>query len=166
MEPLVADHCPDARSAPLWLAPARRLAGQDRAAVVAHLLRLSPEDRRMRFLRAMTDASIAAYADRLDLDEAACFGFLDAKGAVVALGEALPLGLDGVEAAFSTDAGWRSVGLARALFAAMTPWAAGVGRTRIVLHCDARNRAMRALLRSVEATVEVAGGEVDAVCTV
>lgn len=143
-----------------------RLTVHDRAAVLGHLLRLDAVDRRSRFMQMPTDDAIASYVARIDFGAAACFGCFDDAGELVALAEGLACDanpLRCVEAALSTDAGWRQRGLARLGFEALQAWCSDRGVERIVLHCDARNTAMRRLLRSMAAATTVEGGEVDAV---
>jgi GNAT superfamily N-acetyltransferase len=143
-----------------------RLTWRDRTAVLDHLVRLDADDRRLRFMQALTDAAIAGYVARIDFSASTCFGCFDDAGGLVALAEGLPCDanpLRCVEAALSTDAGWRQRGLARLGFEALEAWCSERGVERIVLRCDARNTAMRRLLRSMAATTTVEDGEVDAV---
>lgn len=144
----------------------RRLEERDRPAVLAHLQRLGDEDRRLRFLQTTTDEMLQAYVSRLCFDSAPCFGFFDAAGSLIALAEGLPDAdeeLRSLEAAFTTDAGWRRRGLASTLFDTLKQQLAARGGSEIVLHCDARNRPMRGLLLRVDAVIEVDGSEVHAV---
>lgn len=144
----------------------RRLTSLDRIAVLGHLVRLDAVDRRLRFMQVSTDEAIAGYVARIDFGASACFGCFDEAGDLVALAEGLPCEADSprcVEAALSTDAAWRQRGLARIGFGALVAWCLDRGVERIVLCCDARNVAMRRLLRSVAASTTVEDGEVDAV---
>jgi GNAT superfamily N-acetyltransferase len=52
----------------------QRLNEEARAAVLAHLLALSPQDRSMRFGASLASDFIAAYVDRIDFDHDAVFG--------------------------------------------------------------------------------------------
>jgi GNAT superfamily N-acetyltransferase len=159
-EPSRCHAAPNGRPVP------RRLTPDDRGAVLDHLLRLDDADRRLRFMQASTDGLIAGYVARIDFSGSACFGCFDDAGELVALAEGLACEASAprcVEAALSTDAGWRQCGLARLGFAALEAWCSGRGVERIVLHCDARNTAMRRLLHAMAAVTTVEDGEVDAV---
>ena len=142
-----------------------RLHAGDRAAILDHLLRLDGEARRMRFMQASADAALAAYVERIDFLDAICLGAFDDDGRLVALVEGLPYrnGMHVcVEAAFSTDAEHRRRGLARSGYDQLKARCQALGIDRIVVHCCARNTAMRRLLQAVEAVAQVEGGEVDA----
>ena len=152
---------------PASAGPVSLLTADARPEVLAHLLRLSDADRRSRFLRCMTDASIEAHAASLDFDAAIRFG-IRRHGRLVAMVEGFVFGPSGaarMEVAFSTDAAWRRRGLARALEAAVAEHAARCGVVRIVARCDARNGPMAALLRAFAAVVEREDGELNATWT-
>jgi len=154
------------RAAPNGYREPVRLTPDDRPAVLRHLLRLDAADRRLRFMQASTDGAIAGYVARIDFSASACFGCFDDAGELVSLAEGLACGANArrcVEAAMSTDARWRQHGLARLGFEALEAWCSVRGVERIVLYCDARNTAMRHLLRSMAAVTKVEDGEVDAV---
>ena len=141
------------------------VSAQDRARLLAHFLRLSPEDRRMRYMRAMSDENLQAQVAALDLTVDARVALLDPGGALVALGEGFVYAAGPrreMEVAFSTDAPWRRRGLARHLGFALARRAAERGVERVVLHCDRCNVGMRRLLGSVGAATHVEDGEVTA----
>jgi GNAT superfamily N-acetyltransferase len=143
-----------------------RLTSHDCAAVLGHLLRLDAADRRLRSMQALTEGAIAGYVARIDFSASACFGCFDDACELVALAKGLACDVKPVrcvEAALSTDVGWRQRGLARLGFEAFEAWCSDRGVERIVLHCDARNTAMHRLLRSMAATTTVEDGQVDAV---
>ncbi|MDX1540176.1 MAG: GNAT family N-acetyltransferase, partial [Geminicoccaceae bacterium] len=68
----------------------RRLWSFEREPVQQHLLRLDPEDRRLRFGGQVNDHGIRAYCDRLDWNRAVLIGHLVA-GEIRGLGELKPL---------------------------------------------------------------------------
>ena len=136
-----------------------------REQLLAHYLRLSPEDRRMRFMRVMADESLAAHVAALDLAVDSRVALLDRTGALVALGEGFCYAVGprrDMEVAFSTDAAWRRRGLARHLWSALARRAGECGVERVVLHCDHRNVGMCRLLRSMGAATHVAASDVSA----
>lgn len=140
------------------------LTADARPEVLAHLLRLSDGDLRMRFLRCMTVASIEAHAASLDFDAAIRLG-IRRQGRLVAMVEGFVFGAHGettMEVAFSTDPAWRRRGLARALGHAIAEIAARRGVVRIVARCDARNGPMKSLLQAFEAAIEREDGELSA----
>ncbi len=61
----------------------QHLNGNARAALVAHLLALPAEDRRLRFGSSLSPESIANYVDSIDLVHDAVFGVYDDRLALV-----------------------------------------------------------------------------------
>jgi len=61
----------------------RRLGQDDRAALAAHLISLSGDDRRNRFGGSSDDATIRRHCDGLDLEDTVCFAALDAYDDVI-----------------------------------------------------------------------------------
>ncbi len=134
------------------LSDPRRLNSGERSIVTAHLLRLSAEDRQLRFCRALGDDAISAYAQGIDFQHEVCLGTVDRQGALVAFAQGFQYKDRGervMEAAFSTDAAWRRRGLGQLLFAEVTDYAATSGIVRVIAQCLAGNRPMRVLLRTV-----------------
>lgn len=135
-----------------------RLTDIDRAAVRDHLLGLSEHDRQLRFCQHMTDAALSSYVDRIDFDVDVCLGVFGDADRLVALAQGFQYtdsGCHTMEAAFSTDAGWRRRGLAALLLAELTEDALRRGIKRVVALCMAGNHPMRALLRAVGAACTV-----------
>ena len=134
----------------------RRLYPVDRAAFVAHLLRLDGETRHERFGMAVSDAWIAAYAR-------GCFGTRDlvygffVQGEIRAAGELRQLenrelsGQRAAEAAFSVEPGWRRKGLGTALMQRIVRAAQNRLDSTLLLMCLAQNRAMQGLARKFSA---------------
>ena len=93
----------------------RGLEGRDRHDHAAHLLRLSPEDRRARFHAALTDDAIRAYSDGVDWDHALIFGAF-VGGVLRGLGELIPWpARDQGEASFSIEQPFQQIGLGKRL---------------------------------------------------
>ena len=142
----------------------RRLSDTDRPAVREHLLRLSAEDRALRYCSAMSDAVVEARVAALDFERTVCFGRFRA-GRLVSFAEGHRFETATgpcIEAAFTTDADYRRAGLARTLVRAVRRFARRASAARVVLHCLARNLPMRALLRSMGANTTCEDGEVEA----
>jgi len=147
------------------LAALRRLEDGDRPAALAHFLRLSEADRHMRFLQVMSDHAIDTYVRQIDFSKAMCFGVFDAEDKLVAFAEGIPYHTGArlmIEAAFSTDEGWRRNGLARKLCESLGEHATSAGVDRVVLHCHRRNAPMRALLRAMDAVTTFDEGDLEA----
>lgn len=140
------------------------LTGDARPEVLAHLLRLSDDDLRLRFLRCMTAASIEAHVASLDFDAAIRLG-IRRQGRLVAMVEGFIFGKHGettMEVAFSTDPAFRRRGLAGSLGKAIAKIAARRDVVRIVARCDARNVPMKSLLQAFDAEIEREDGELSA----
>ncbi len=147
----------------------RTVGEQERRELLAHYLRLSADDRRLRFLRVVPDEGLRAHVAALDLNCGVRLALFDSAGSLVALAEGFCYACGArheMEVAFSTDAPWRRLGLAKSLGSVMAAHARASGAQRMVLHCDARNAAMRSLLSSVGATSEIEEAEINAVWSV
>lgn len=142
---------------------------RDRHELLAHLLRLSEADRRMRFMQIMSNDALESHVAGIDLALNLRLALFDPNGSLVALAEGFSYVAGArreMEVAFSTDASWRRRGLAKRLWTAMVERARDHGVERMVLHCDSRNTGMRGLLSAVGATSSVEATEVHATCAV
>ena len=140
------------------------LTAEARCEVLAHLLRLSDDDLRMRFLRCMPAAAVEAHVASIDFEAGIRLG-VQHEGSLVAMAEGFVFDEHGervMEVAFSTDPAWRHQGLARALGESMSDIAARRGVARIVAHCDARNGPMKSLLQAFDALIERDEGDLRA----
>ena len=137
------------------LAHVRRLWRSDRDAMHAHLMRLDPDSRRLRFGGAVSDAFLGQYVDR-------CFGQGDLMFGVFVEGvlrgaaelrsekaiwaEGPPLGRHiRAEAAFSVEAEMRKQGIGVKLFERIQEAAQNHGVEEIEILCLPENVAMRRL---------------------
>ena len=125
----------------------------DSEAIVAHLLRLSPDDRSMRFAAGLvTEETIRRYVAGIPFERDAVFGVVDECGVLVALAHGCVYAVQGrsrVEAAFSVDADWRRQGLATRLMAALERFAMAMGAEALVGMCVVRNLPMRRMFEQV-----------------
>ncbi|MGU3536504.1 N-acetyltransferase family protein [Methylobacterium sp. A54F] len=146
----------------------RRLWPSDRAAILAYFLRLDPETRANRFMGAVSERGVRAYAEQAATAEGLAFGaFVD--GTLRGLGELRPGGprrlgrpLGGeAEAAFAVERGFRRRGLGSALFARIEAAARNRGVGDLHVRCLARNGPMRGLAAKHGATLMAAGPETD-----
>lgn len=127
----------------------RKLWPHERRAYLAHLLRLDPESRRLRFGAPITDHSVRSYAEATFGVEGPTFGLV-LDGKVRAAGElrgSFEWPRIAAEAAFSVEPPWRRQGVGAALFAVILEAARNRGFREIVLTCLPENAAMRALVR-------------------
>ena len=124
-----------------------RLSASHAEGIKEHLLRLSPDDRSLRFSAGLvTDESIRRYVASIPFERDAVLGLSDARGKVVGLAHGCVYEVRGgthIEAAFSIDAGWRQQGHARGLMEAVEAFAAETGAHALVGMCSARNHRMR-----------------------
>lgn len=123
-----------------------------RPSLLAHLLRLDPESRRLRFLTPMGDAGIAAHvaaAAPLALVVHAPDGAIRGCAALhpgAHCGEA--------ELALSVEPGWQSRGLGAALSAAAMAEARRLGCHDVALTCLRQNTPMLRIARSLQARAQ------------
>lgn len=128
------------------------LTNQDRQLILEHYIRLSPEDRRLRFFATLKDEVITNFVNNImDLEEGVAFGIL-VDGAVVAVAY---IGKSEVkedrieaEAGFSIDFSHRSRGYASILMAAIIGYCKGAGVDTLVMCCLRENKKMQAVARN------------------
>lgn len=123
------------------------LDAEDAAQIEAHLLRLSPQDRSLRFAAGLvTDETIRRHVASLRFDRDAVFGLRGADGSIVGLAHGcvyVVAGQTRIETAFSIDVEQRGRGLGALLMAAIEVFATGIAAQSLVGTCAARNLPMR-----------------------
>ena len=123
------------------------LKGTDRARIQAHLLRLRPEDRSLRFSAGLvTDETIRRYVAGIRFDDDLLMGLVDERDLLVGLvhGCVYPVRTQThIEAAFSLDAEWRGHGFGTRLMGALQARAGTRAGVALVGICAARNLKMR-----------------------
>lgn len=134
----------------------------DRKALRAHLQRLDPEARRLRFGGITTDDFIDAYVDTAFRLDATIFGvFVD--GEVRASAELRRIfggtALD-AEAAFAVEADWQDQGLGSELMQRILTTAQNRGIARVHMICLIGNARMRHIAGKFGARLTFAAGEV------
>jgi len=123
----------------------RRLWPSEAAAVQAHLLRLDPDDRQLRFGGIVRDTGIAAYVARIDWWRALIIG-AEIEGRQCALGELKAIRRDwqpAAEVAITVERPFQGRGLGSRIFRRLTTLAANRGFRRLYVRCVAQNRRMR-----------------------
>ncbi len=143
----------------------RRLWPGDRPAVLDYFLRLDPETRANRFMGAVGEAGVRAYAERAVTAEGLAIGaFVD--GVLRGLGELRPagsrrgfmLGAE-AEAAFAVEADFRRRGIGTALFGRIARAARNRGVGTLHVRCLDRNKPMLRLAAKLGADLYRGVGE-------
>jgi len=125
------------------------LQASDTERIRAHLLRLAPEDRSLRFAAGVvSDETINAYVKRIRFGHDLVLGLVSQRGLLFGLAHGCVFTRQGqlhIEAAFSVDAAWRGFGLGTALMAGLQSRASDLTgeRAAMVGMCAARNWPMR-----------------------
>ena len=146
--------------------PLRVLGPQDRSAFLAHLLRLSPQDRYSRFSRVASDTVITSYVQDRFNQHAYFFGMFDhdiLRG-VVEL-HCMDEVCTQAELAFSIEGAWRGKGWGRRLCQRALLEARQHHIKQLHIHCLAHNFAMLALAREAKARLVIEDQEAAAVIT-
>ena len=128
-----------------------------------HLLRLDPDNRRMRFAHAVSDSFIKDYADRMSDLGSIIYGGFDTKGALRASAELRKLGPDwntSAEAAFSVETPYQDRGLGTLLMGRIIRSARNRGVQHLYMSCLAENAAMQTIAKKHSASLRFEYGEV------
>ena len=137
------------------------LSASRRPEILEHLLRLAPEDRRLRFGVAVPDATIAAYVDRIDFERDAVFGVHDDAGALVGVTHVARCD-EAVELGLSVHAEQRGRGLAQAMFRRAILHARNRGVGELFMHCLSENAVMMHIARKAGMRIVIDGADRDA----
>lgn len=123
----------------------RKLLPLERDQLLAHLLRLDSEARRLRFMAFVKEAFITAYVQRIDFDKATVLGLFIA-GELRGIAEVVPAASgDAAEIAFSLEADWRGKGHGRRLLARAVDIARLRGFSQVHMTALMENRPVRKL---------------------
>ena len=140
----------------------QKLTGAHREQVARHLLRLPPNDRRLRFGAPMRDDSIAAYVARIDFARDQVFGILGSDLELWGLAH-LALAPDGETAELGLSVDWsvRERGYGNALLQRAVLHATNRGYRALFMHCLAENKTMMNLARRAGLSLVITQGEAD-----
>ncbi|WP_051630617.1 GNAT family N-acetyltransferase [Afifella pfennigii] len=130
----------------------------------AHLLRLGPQARRMRFGAPVNEERLRLYARDAFTFDAIVLGYF-ADGLMRGSAELHPLRHSRpaeAEAAFAIEDDWQGHGIGQALMARILTLAQNRGMERLHLFCLQENRRMLHLARRFDAALTYETGEVDA----
>ncbi len=141
----------------------QKLVAFQRQEILQHLLRLPPQDRRLRFGTYMNDAAVAAYVEKIDFARDKVFGIFEAD---LTLSGVAHLALDPehgtAELGLSVDPEYRGRGLGYALLNRGRLHAQNLGYKKLYMHCLAENQIMMHLARKAGMQVVTEYGEADA----
>lgn len=138
----------------------RRLHPPETALLTGHLLRLDPENRRLRFGNPVTDAFLEEYG-AFALEDGAIVSGCFLKGVLRGLAELrfLDEGHLEAEGAFSLEASFQGYGIGDALFARTIAMARNRGVRRLYLSCLRENRRMQRIAHRHGAELSIAESE-------
>lgn len=139
------------------------LTNADKPLITEHYLRLSPEDRYLRFFVSLPDAVIKDFVNKvMDLENGVAFGIME-DGELVGVGyvgkSTSEDGRVSAEAGFSIDVEYRSHGLSTLLMAAIIGYCRGAKIDMLVMSCLRENKRMQKLARNFGLRVVVDAGE-------
>jgi RimJ/RimL family protein N-acetyltransferase len=127
----------------------------------AHFLRLTAEERYLRFAGPAPEAVVDRYVQSLGWARAVRLGcFLE--GRLRAVAELVLVGEGAAELAVTVEGAWQHHGLASELVSRILVIARNRGIRRIVAHCLAENQHMRALLRKFHGELACDGANAEA----
>ncbi len=142
------------------------LTAHDRPRIEDHLLRLSPDDRSLRFAAGLvTDETVRSYASRIRFGHDIVLGLEGERGTLLGLAHGCVYEVRGalhVEAAFSVDEPWRGRRLASGLMDAVRTQAQAIGAACVVGMCAVRNLPMRRVFAGAGMTLTREDDEVHA----
>jgi len=137
------------------------LSPDSRPQVLEHLLRLSSEDRRLRFGVSVSEETIAGYVEKLDFSRDAVFGVRDDLRSLVGFTHVAQLD-EAVELGLSVDALHRGRGIAQAMFRRALLHARNRGVRQLFMHCLSENAAMMHISREAGMRIVIDGPDRDA----
>lgn len=137
------------------------LSAESRSQILAHLLRLPLEDRRLRFGVAIPEETVARYVEGLDFSRDAIFGVREDSQTLIGFTHVASLE-HAVELGLSVDVEHRGRGIARALFRRAKLHARNRGYRHLYMHCLAENAAMLHLAREAGMRIVIDGSDRDA----
>lgn len=141
----------------------QRLWPAERRRIRDHLLRLAPEDRRLRFCRAAGDRAIADYCDAIDWPRACVLGaFVEGElrgvAELIRIEQARP---PAAELALSVEGPYQNRGIGSALLRHALTMARNRLIATVTMICLPENRRMRRVARKFSADLAIRDGQVD-----
>jgi GNAT superfamily N-acetyltransferase len=139
----------------------RELHGHERANLLAHLLDLDAEDRRLRFTQALSDDGMREYVERIDLSRDAVFVVTDGELAITGAAH-LAREDEHAELGVTVLPRSRGRGVGAALLERSAARARNWGVRVLFMNCLAENAAMMHLARKQGMQIAVSRGEAEA----
>jgi GNAT superfamily N-acetyltransferase len=139
----------------------QRLTGSARAALVAHFLALSADDRRLRFGSSLSLEGIAAYVDGIDFGRDAVFAVHDDRLVIVGVAH-VAFGDDHAELGLSVLPTHRRHGVGGALFERAAAHARNRFVPRLFMHCLSENAPIMYIARKFGMDIVINTGDADA----
>ena len=121
----------------------RQILAGDREIIQEHLLKLSPDDRFLRFSQTTSDELIIKYCQNIDFSRSEILAIENINGEIVGISETLIAPGGGAEIAFSVLKEAQGAGLGEALFERTVRHAKTRGIKHLSLICMSNNKAMR-----------------------
>lgn len=146
---------------PLTTGMIRQLRPSDIGRFRAHLLRLDMRSRNDRFNGAISDAHLAAYAERCFRDGTTVVAYVEGDRVLgsAEIHERSDLAPPTGEIAFSVERAWQNRGIGSRLFQRLIAHARAMGYTRLLVTTHPDNVAMRSLARKFGADLHFEQGE-------
>ena len=142
----------------------RKLASSERMLLRDHLLRLTPDDRALRFLSEVSVEHIEQYCTRVDEHFRIVIGYFVAgvmRGAGEIVFNAGPTWLAGCEVALSVEQSFQNGGVGAELLRRLLVLARNRGVSKVTMLCMRSNRRMQKLARKFEGELHFAAGDVE-----
>jgi GNAT superfamily N-acetyltransferase len=139
----------------------QRLTQSARPGLAGHFLKLSTEDRRLRFGSSLSADGIVQYVDRMDFDRDAVFGVHDSSLDLVSVAH-LAFQDDYAERGLSVLDGHRGQGVGSSLFERAAAHARNRSVPRLYMHCLNENAAIVHIARKFGMQIVAEAGEADA----
>ncbi len=124
-----------------------------------HLLRLGPEDRRLRFGYPRDDDAVRGYVNGLQPSHDVILAHFNAELKVIGAVHVALCTRNVAEFAFSVDADHRRCSIGAALLLRAVDFTRNRGVRSAVVYCLAENRQMRSLARKARMTVSTGAGD-------
>jgi RimJ/RimL family protein N-acetyltransferase len=148
----------------MWMAVYRKLLPTEATPLRRHLLRLTADERRMRFQGGVADLSIERLCAQLDWFRTVVVGYVvDGR-----LRGAAQLGFDRflcphtVEVAVTVETPWQGRGVGTELIRRAVTIARNRGTRRLFMLCLVENRRMREIARKLQSALHVESGTIEA----
>ena len=164
LNPLKSEVSAAAQPATAAIGEYRKLASIERPLLRDHLLRLSFDDRALRFLSGVSADHIEQYCSRVDEHYRIVIGYF-VDGVLRGAGEIVfnvgPTWLGSCEVALSVESAWQNAGVGTELLRRLLVLARNRGVSKVRMLCMRSNRRMQVLAKKFEGELHFAAGDVE-----